>query len=141
MRPRRRHAFGPGRRFGQAVSSLCLTCRLTVPSPSLTGPAAPKAAEAGFSTSGFAWIRWSCLSRVRERPGIIADVLTGLAATAPEKDIGHAVSFLGRQGDMAIALVERHFDLVEDLADATEWTRRRCGAEWPCDRAVIPMRS
>ena len=33
------------------------------------------------------------------------------------KDIGHAISFLRRQGDMAIVLVEQYFDFAKDLAD------------------------
>lgn len=33
------------------------------------------------------------------------------------KDIGHAISFLRRQGDMAIVLVEQYFDFAHELAD------------------------
>ncbi|MBS1167243.1 MAG: livF 2 [Proteobacteria bacterium] len=33
------------------------------------------------------------------------------------KDIGHAIAFLRRQGDMAIVLVEQYFDFAKDLAD------------------------
>lgn len=33
------------------------------------------------------------------------------------KDIGHAITFLRRQGDMAIVLVEQYFDFAKELAD------------------------
>lgn len=33
------------------------------------------------------------------------------------KDIGHAITFLRRQGDMAIVLVEQYFDFAHELAD------------------------
>ena len=40
------------------------------------------------------------------------------------KDIGRAIDYLRRQGDMAIVLVEQYFDFAYDLADSFTVLRR-----------------